>query len=136
VSVAVSLTVILAFIWLLMRPALGEDLAKYFTTKVEMKQHTGEVMSRLDTMQHEQRDSKTDFNGLRTQVNLSSAFQMERGFKDIMNEHDAIKPTPTTAKWRADKREIDDKLVLVSQYKSCVLAEGKNCHLLQRQLLQ
>lgn len=136
VSVVVSLTVILAFIWVFMRPALGEDLAKYFITKVEMKQHTNEVMSRLDIMQHDQRDNKAALNGLRTQANMSSAFQMERGFKDDLNEHDADKPSPTTAKWRADKREIEGKLEVVSQYKVCVLAEKKNCDEIQRQLWQ
>ena len=136
VSVMVSLTVLLTFIWLLVRPALGEDLATYFVTKAEMEQHTDKVTSQLDTMQREQQSNKAALNGLSTQVNLASAFQMERGFKDDRNEHDADKPTPTTAKWRAREREINDQLVLVTQYKDCVLAEKKNCDLLQRQLLQ
>lgn len=133
-SVLVSLILLLGFIWLFVRPALGEELAKYFVTKTEMRQHTDEVMSQLDVMQTDQKSSKTAFNGLRIQVNLASAFQMERGFKDDLNEHDAGVPNPPTAKWRAGKREIEDKLKLVAQYTDCVLNERKNCEQLQRQL--
>ena len=136
VSVAVSVLTLLGFIWLFVRPALAEDLATYFVTKAEMEQHTDKVTSQLDTMQREQQSNKAALNGLSTQVNLASAFQMERGFKDDLNEHDADKPTPPTAKWRADKREIEGKLEVVSQYKDCVLTEGKNCDQIQRQLWQ
>lgn len=136
ISVLASLVLLLTFIWIFVRPALAEDLATYFVTKAEMTQHTDEVMSRLDEMQDDQLDNKDALNGLRTQVNLASAFQMERGFKDDLNEHDADKPTPLTSKWRADKREIESKIEVVSQYKNCVLDEGKNCDQIQRQLWQ
>jgi len=71
-----------------------------------------------------------------TQVNVSTAFQMERGFQEDLNKHNEEKPVPITSRWLETQRDLTAKRNLASRYKDCVLAESKNCDLMQKQLWQ
>ena len=71
-----------------------------------------------------------------TQVNVSAAFQMERGFQDDLDKHLADRPEQVTRRWLEVRGDLEGKKRLAVEYKKCLLTESKNCELLQKQLWQ
>jgi len=113
-----------------------EQISVDFFTIANAEEHVRVVSQRLDTMQSQMDTQSTSITGLTTEVRLASAFQIERGVKNDLAQHLASRPSPETTRWRIDHSQLEAKVSIAEQYKTCVLAESKNCELLQRQLWQ
>lgn len=113
-----ALLVIITAGWAAYRPILIRDLSADFVTKTELNVLT------------------TSLNGLAVQVNVAAAFQMERGFQEDLDKHEANRPDPVTSRWVEAERKLTAKRDLAEQYRNCVLKEEKNCGELQKQLWQ
>lgn len=127
---------IITVIWALYRPVLIEDLSADFVTKAELIKQTDIVTRQLRTLQGDMTSTQAVLGGLVTQVNVTAAFQMERGFQEDLDKHEADRPRPVTSRWLETERDLIAKRDLANQYKNCVLNERKNCDMLQKQLWQ
>jgi len=131
-----SLLAIVVALWAVYRPFLIEDLSADFVTKAELLAETTAIKDKLITMQKGQDAQQRSLDGLVTQSNVASAFQMERGFQDDLEKHAQDKANPPTRRWLEMQQDLTNKRDLATQYKNCVLLESKNCELLQKQLWQ
>ncbi len=67
-----------------------------------------------------------------TEFRAGLAFQMMRGLSRDLAEHNN-NPHDTLA-WREKQRRLETKVRLATEYKTCVVSESENCHILKEQL--
>jgi len=118
------------------KPWAVEEFSKEFVTKADAAKNVATIEKRLTVMQLTMNSNSRAVDTLSTEVRVSSAFQMERGIKDDLDQHNHDKPVPVTAKWLDTQKHLEDRYRLSVDYKSCVVNEGINCNLLQKQLWQ
>lgn len=74
-------------------------------------------------------------DGLASEIRITWAYQMIERAESNLADHLAEK-NHNAPNWETDRRRLESKLRLANEYKSCVLNNGENCAVIQRQILQ
>lgn len=74
-------------------------------------------------------------DGLASEIRITWAYQMIERADTNLAEHMQEK-NHNAPNWESDRRRLESKLRLANEYKSCVLSNGDNCAVIQRQILQ
>jgi len=148
--IKVLLVAVLATIagaWVIIRPAIVDDLSLDFVTSVSAEQHhdeiKDEVMSaqkimgiRIDGLEDKIDTNSDTVKSLQTEVRLTAAFQLERSLKMDLESHRNQPESARGDSYSNDVARLERQLGLATDYKTCLLENKPNCDYLQRQLWQ
>jgi hypothetical protein len=98
------------------------------TPRDEHKKDITQLKSEIDTVGQ-------NVNVLTLEIRVNWAYQMLNTAEANLAAH-LSESDHSVANWEYDRRQLEMKVKLSNEYKTCVISNGPNCSMIQRQILQ